>query len=409
MDFYSKELFMSAYIYDGVRTPRGRGKSTGSLYTMRPIDLLADTLCSLQERNSLDTSCVDDVVVGCVTQSGEQGSSIARFAALLAGYDESVSGVTLNRFCGSGLEAVNHAAAMCASGYYQVVVAGGVESMSRVKMGSDGGAIWDTSTQWKVPFVPQGISADLLATKQQISRKELDLYALNSHKKAAWASEQKLFKKSINPVKDQNGKLLLDHDENVRPDCTIEQLNSLKASFEVLGEQYAFDALTKSRYPEVESIQHVHSAGNSSAIVDGACAVLVGSKEAAAILNQKPRAKIKAVAVTSSEPVIMLTGPVPATDQVLKKAGMTISDIDLFEVNEAFAAVPIYYQQHFDLNPEIINPLGGAIALGHPLGATGAMLITTMLDALEQRDLNTGLITLCIGGGMGIATIVERV
>ncbi len=398
-----------AYIYDAIRTPRGRGKSSGSLYTTRPIDLLSGVLKTLKQRHHLDTLFVDDVVIGCVTQSGEQGGSIARFASLLAGYGDYVPGVTLNRFCGSGLEAINHAAAQCASGYHDLVVAGGVESMSRVKMGSDSGAFWDAKTQWQVPFVPQGISADLLSTINDVSREELDEFALASHMKASAAQKNGNFQDSLVPVCDQNGTILLEQDENVQPDSTLEKLGSLSSSFEMIGKAFAVDSLTKARYPEVESINHFHTAGNSSAIVDGAVAVLVGSEQVGHKISLKPKAKIRSVALCGTEPVIMLNGPMPASKKALKKAGMQASDIDLFEVNEAFAVVPILFAREMGVYPEKINVHGGAIALGHPLGATGAMLLNTVIDALEQKDLNTALITLCIGGGMGIATIIERV
>jgi acetyl-CoA C-acetyltransferase len=397
-----------AYVFDAVRTPRGRGKESGGLYTVRPIDLLESALVSLRERTNLDTKEVDDVVIGCVTQTGEQGTCIARFAALAAGYDERAPGVTLNRFCGSGLEAVNHAAAMVASGYYDAVVAGGVESMSRVKMGSDGGAIFDPRTQWDVGSVPQGISADLLATLRGFSRKDADEFALESQRRAVHARETGKFK-SLVPVKDDNGLTVLAKDEHPRPDTTLDSLGNLTPSFQFFGEQFALDALTKNRYPEVERVAHIHTAGNSSGIVDGAAAVLVATKEKGASLGLAPRAKIKSVAVTGADPIIMLTGPMPATRKALAKAKMQISDIDLFEVNEAFAAVPLAYMEELGVPHDKLNVNGGAIALGHPLGATGAMLLGTVLDALEDRGAATGLVTLCIGGGMGIATIVERV
>ena len=398
-----------AYIFDAVRTPRGRGKDSGSLYTVRPVDLLATVLRALAERNRLDTKEVEDVVAGCVTQVWDQGGCIARFASLLAGYDERVPGVTLNRFCGSGLQAVNHAASMVASGFYDLVVASGVESMSRVKMGSDGGCMWDPKTQWQNPMVPQGISADLLATLYDISREELDAYSAGSHSRAASAQQKGAFKASLIPVVDDNGLMILDKDEHVRPDTTIERLASLNPCFEMMGQAFALDALTKNRYPQVQSIRHIHTAGTSSGIVDGASAVLIGSQEKGLALGLSPRAKIRTVAVCADDPVLMLTGPVPATQLALKKSGMNITDIDLFEVNEAFAAVPIFYMRKFELDPALVNVNGGAIALGHPLGATGAMLIGTLIDALEEMDLATGLVTLCIGGGMGITTIIERV
>jgi acetyl-CoA C-acetyltransferase len=398
-----------AFVFDAVRTPRGRGKDSGSLYPVRPIDLLAGTLRALAERTHLDTRAVDDVVVGCVTQTGEQGGCIARFAALAAGYDAVAPGVTVNRFCGSGLEAVNHAAAMVASGFYDCVVAGGVESMSRVEMGSDGGALADARTQWTTTVVPQGISADLLATLHGFSRAEVDAFALESQRRAVAARDAGAFARSIVPVRDENGLVMLATDEAPRADTTLDQLAKLRPAFELMGRQFGLDSMTRRVYPEVERIDHVHTAGNSSGIVDGAAAVLVASKEKGAALGLRPRARIRAVALVGDEPTIMLTGPLPATRRVLARAGMAIGDIDIFEVNEAFAVVPLLYGRTFGIDPADINVNGGSIALGHPLGATGAMLLNTALDALEDRDLGTALITLCIGGGMGIATILERV
>jgi acetyl-CoA C-acetyltransferase len=398
-----------AYIFDAVRTPRGRGKDSGSLYTTRPVDLLAGVLEAVRDRNDLDTRQVDDVVIGCVTQTGDQGGCIARFAALQAGYDFDAPGVTVNRFCGSGLQAINEAAATVASGFHDLVIAGGVESMSRVKMGSDSGALWDPQTQWDVGSVPQGVSADLLATVNGISREEADAFALESQRRAGEAHEKHRFRRSLVPVRDRNGLMLLEHDELPRPDTTIDKLSALKPSFEMMGRQFALDALTRHRYPKVERINHIHTAGNSSGIVDGAAAVIIASKEKGQALGLKPRAKVRSIAVVGEEPVIMLTGPMPATRKALAKAKMEIGDIDLFEVNEAFATVPLVYMRTFDVDPAIVNIHGGAIALGHPLGATGTMLFGTALDALEDEGLTTGLITLCIGGGMGIATIIERV
>ncbi|MCR9165063.1 MAG: acetyl-CoA C-acetyltransferase [Nannocystaceae bacterium] len=398
-----------AYVYDAVRTPRGRGKESGSLYTTRPIDLLAQALRALGERSDLDTSKVDDVVVGCVTQSGDQGACIARFAALEAGWDLDAPGVTLNRFCGSGLQAVNDAAAMVASGFYDCVVAGGVESMSRVKMGSDGGAIFDPATLWSVGSVPQGISADLLATLNGITRGDCDAFAAQSQQRTADAVRDGRFSRSLVPVTDRLGIPLLEADEHPRPGTTAESLAELTPSFEVMGRQFGLDALTKERYPQVERIDHVHHAGNSSGIVDGAAAVLVASKDAGDAMGLKPRAKIRSVAVVGTDPILMLAGPMPASRKALAKAGMTPEDIDLWEVNEAFAAVPLAFMQDLDVDPARVNIYGGAIAMGHPLGATGAMLLGTVLDALEDQDKTTGAVTLCIGGGMGIATIVERV
>ena len=398
-----------AYLFDAVRTPRGRGKETGSLYTVRPVDLLAQSLAALRDRNSLPTQEVDDVVVGCVTQTGDQGACIARFAALAAGYDVDAPGVTLNRFCGSGLQAINDAAAMVASGYYDLVIAGGVESMSRVKMGSDGGAIWDPRTQWEVGSVPQGISADLLATLRGITRDDVDRFALASQKRAVEAIEHHRFDRSLVPVKDVSGLPILARDEYPRPDSTLEGLAALAPAFEAMGKQFGLDSLTRGKYPHVERIDHIHHAGNSSGIVDGAAAQIVATKEKGQALGLRPRALVRAVAVVGTDPILMLAGPMPATQRALRKAGMEPDDVDLYEVNEAFAAVPLAFMQELGVPHEKVNVNGGAIALGHPLGATGAMLMSTLLDALEDRNLSTGVVTLCIGGGMGIATVVERV
>jgi acetyl-CoA C-acetyltransferase len=398
-----------AYVFDAVRTPRGRGKDSGSLYTVRPVDLLAQSLVALRDRNGLDTREVDDVVIGCVTQTGDQGACIARFAALEAGYHVDAPGVTLNRFCGSGLQAVNDAAAMVASGFYDLVVAGGVESMSRVQMGSDGGAIWDPRTQWDVGSVPQGVSADLLATLHGITRKDADEFALESQKRAVSAIEKHAFDRSVVPVVDRNGLQILARDEYPRPDTTLEKLSALAPSFEMMGRQFGLDTLTKDRYPHVERIDHIHHAGNSSGIVDGATAVIVATQAKGKSLGLQPRAKIRSVAVVGTDPILMLAGPMPAAKKAVAKAGMQISDIDLFEVNEAFAAVPLAFMRELGVPHDKVNVNGGAIALGHPLGATGAMLLGTVIDALEDRNLSTGLVTLCIGGGMGIATVIERV
>jgi acetyl-CoA C-acetyltransferase len=398
-----------AYLFDTVRTPRGRGKENGSLYTVRPIDLLASSLRALRDRNNLPTEQVDDVVIGCVTQTGDQGACIARFAALEAGYHVDAPGVTENRFCGSGLQAVNTAAAMVASGYFDMVVAGGVESMSRVKMGSDGGAIWDPATQWNVGSVPQGISADLLATLNGITRKDADSFAVESQRRAAIAMEHHRFDRSVVAVVDINGLPVLERDEYPRPDTTVDKLGELAPSFAMMGRQFGLDSLTKERYPQVDRIDHIHHAGNSSGIVDGAAAVLVASKEKGQQLGLKPRARIRAVALCGTDPVLMLAGPMPASKKALAKAKMNVGDIDLFEVNEAFAAVPLAFMKELGVPHDKVNVNGGAIALGHPLGATGAILLGTVLDALEDRNLSTGLVTLCIGGGMGIATIIERV
>ncbi len=398
-----------AHVFDAVRTPRARGKENGALYTVRPIDLLAQSLRALRDRNGLDTREVDDVVIGCVTQAGDQGACIARFAALEAGYEVDAPGVTLNRFCGSGLQAVNDAAAMVASGFCDLVIAGGVESMSRVKMGSDGGAVWDPATQWHVGSVPQGISADLLATLRGITRAQADAFAVRSQKNAVAAIETGKFKRSVVPVVDQNGLTVLDRDEYPRPDTSLEKLGELQPSFAMMGRQFGLDTLTKARYPQVERINHVHHAGNSSGIVDGATAVIIATKDKGAALGLRPRARIRAAAVCGTDPILMLAGPMPASRRALAKAKMDIADIDLFEVNEAFAAVPLAFIAELGIDPDRVNVNGGAIALGHPLGATGAMLLGTIIDSLEDRNLTTGLVTLCIGGGMGIATIVERV
>ena len=399
-----------AYVYDHVRSPRGRGKSDGSLHAITPINLASQVLASLRDRNDLDTSLVDDVVLGCVAPVGEQGADIARIAVLDAAYAQSVAGKQINRFCASGLEAVNTAAAQVMSGQSDVAIGGGVESMSRVPMMSDGGA-WATDPQvaYKTYFVPQGISADLIATKYGITREDLDAYSAESQKRAAHAWKQGWFDGSIVPIKDRIGRVVLAHDEHMRPEATAESLGGLKPAFVIPGEQGGFDAVILQKYPEVESVHHVHTAGNSSGIVDGAAAVLVGHAEAGQRMGLKPRARIRSFASIGSEPSIMLTGPVPATEKVLKRAGMTTSDIDLFELNEAFAAVVLHYMNQLNIPHDKINVNGGAIAMGHPLGATGAMILGTVLDELERRDLSTALVTLCIGGGMGTATIIERV
>lgn len=398
-----------AYIFDAIRTPRGRGKANGALHEVKPITLLADLLISLQERNQFDTAAVDDIVMGCVTAVGDQGAVIAKTAALTAGWNNDVAGVVLNRFCASGLEAVNTAAMKVRSGWEHLIVAGGVESMSRVPMGSDGGA-WamDPETNIATGFMPQGIGADLIATLGGFSREDVDAFAMRSHQKATAAWQKSAFKKSIIPVKDRNGLTILDHDELIRPDSTVETLGQLKPSFKAMGEM-GFNGVAKERYPQVESINHIHSPGNSSGIVDGAAAVLIGSAAAGKQFNMKPRARIVATAVVGSEPTIMLTGPGPAARKALKVAGMEVSDIDLFEVNEAFASVVMRFIDEMGISEDIVNVNGGSIAMGHPLGATGAMILGTLLDELEARDLKTGLVTLCVGGGMGIATIIERV
>lgn len=398
-----------AYIFDAIRTPRGRGKASGALHEVKPITLLSDLLVSLQERNQFDTAAVDDIVMGCVTAVGDQGAVIAKTAALTAGWDDDVAGVVLNRFCASGLEAVNTAAMKVRSGWEHLVVAGGVESMSRIPMGSDGGA-WamDPETNIATGFMPQGIGADLIATLGGYSREDVDAFSMRSHQKAAAAWEKSAFSKSVIPVTDRNGLTLLDHDELIRPDSSVETLGKLKPSFQMMGDM-GFDGVAKEAYPQVESITHVHSPGNSSGIVDGAAAVLIGSESAGKQFNMKPRARIVATAVVGSEPTIMLTGPGPAARKALKVAGMEVSDIDLFEVNEAFASVVMRFIDEMGISEGIVNVNGGSIAMGHPLGATGAMILGTLLDELEARDLKTGLATLCVGGGMGIATIIERV
>ncbi|HTO19493.1 MAG TPA: acetyl-CoA C-acetyltransferase [Pseudomonas sp.] len=398
-----------AWIFDAVRTPRGKGKPDGALYSVKPVDLAAGLLRSLQARNDLDTAEVDDVLLGCVTPVGDQGADIAKTAALVAGWDERVAGVQLNRFCASGLEAVNLAAMKVRSGFEDLVVAGGVESMSRVPMGSDGGA-WalDPATNLTCQFVPQGIGADLIATLEGFRREDVDAFALRSQQKATQARRDRLFARTLVPVTDQNGLVLLDHDEFIRPDTSLEGLGKLKPSFEMMG-QMGFDATALRKYSQVERINHVHTPGNSSGIVDGAALMLVGSEAKGRQLGLTPRGRIIATAVTGSDPTIMLTGPAPATRKALAKAGLSIDDIDLFEVNEAFASVVLRFMKELRVPEEKVNVNGGAIAMGHPLGATGCMILATLLDELERRQLRYGLATLCVGGGMGIATIIERV
>ena len=398
-----------AYIFDAVRTPRGVGKAKGSLHTVRPVDLLGTALKGLEQRNRLDTSQVEDVVVGCVTQTGEQGTCIARFATIEAGWDFRAPGFTVNRFCASGLQAINVAAAQVAAGWADLMVAGGVESMSRVKMGSDVGAMFDPITQWRVGSVPQGISADLLATQRGITRQQVDEFALLSQQRAVAAQEAGKFDRSLVPVVDLSGLPILERDEYPRADASAEALAKLRPSFEMMGRQFGMDAMTRKVYPEVDRINHIHTPGNSSGIVDGAAALLIGSKKKGHELGLKPRARIITGVSIGDEPLLMLTGPLPATRLALNKAGMKLSDIDLFEVNEAFAAVALTYLQEFDLDVAKVNVNGGAIALGHPLGATGAVILGTLLDNLEQHNQSVGLCTLCIGGGMGTATIIERV
>ena len=398
-----------AMIFDAIRTPRGKGKRDGSLYEVKPVTLLAGVLRELQRRNDLDTAEVEDVVMGCVTPSGEQGSCIAKTAALVAGWDWKVPGVQLNRFCASGLEAVNLAAQKVRSGWEDLVVAGGVESMSRVPMGSDRGA-WacDPETSLDTAFIPQGISADLIATLEDFSREEIDAFALQSQKKASAAREAGRFKKSVVPVKDAVGDVILDHDEFIKAHTTLAALASLKTSFDKPGEM-GYDSVAIRRYPQVERIRHVHTAGNSSGIVDGSAAVLIGSEKKGRALGLKPRARIVAAALSGADPTIMLTGPMPAARKALAKAKMKIGQIDLFEINEAFAVVPMKFMREMGVPAEKVNVNGGSIAMGHPLGATGAMILGTVLDELERRKKSTALITLCIGVGMGTATIIERV
>ncbi|WP_405228870.1 acetyl-CoA C-acetyltransferase [Lentisalinibacter sediminis] len=399
-----------AYIFDHVRSPRGRGKSSGSLHPVTPIELLTQVLESIRDRNELDTSKLDDVVIGCVAPVGEQGSNVARVAALNADYAENVPGKQLNRFCASGLDAVNTAASQVMAGQADLAIGGGLESMSRVPMGSDSGAMAaDPQVAYKTYFVPQGIGADLIATKYGFSRDDVDAYAAESQKRAANAWEKGYFKNSIVPIKDTLGMTLLDRDEHVRPDTTVEGLGELKPAFVIPGEQAGFDAVALQRYPEVEAINHVHTGGNSSGIVDGAAAVLVGTKEMGEALGLKPRARIRGFASIGSEPTIMLTGPAPSAEKVLKRCGMDRKDIDLFELNEAFASVVLLFMQRLGIEHDKINVNGGAIAMGHPLGATGTMILGTVLDELERRDLNTALVNLCVGAGMGTATIIERV
>ena len=399
-----------AFILDAVRTPRGRGRPDGSLHPITPVELAAQTLAALRDRNNLDTKLVDDVTLGCVTPVGEQGADIARVAALVAGYDESVPGKQLNRFCASGLESVNTAAAQVMSGSSDMAIGGGVESMSRVPMGTDGGA-WaiDPRVAWQQYFVPQGISADLIATLDGYTRETVDAYAVESQRRAAYAQQSGYFDRSIIPVKDAIGGIALAKDEYLRPGTTMDDLAKLKPAFTQMGEDAGFDAVAIMRYPQVETIHHVHTAGNSSGIVDGAAAMLVGSKKAARKTGIKPRARIVGFASIGSEPTIMLTGPAAASRRVLKRCGMKTSDIDLWEINEAFASVVLRYMRDMELSPDKVNVNGGAIAMGHPLGATGAIVLNIALDELERRNLSTALVTLCIGAGMGTATIIERV
>ena len=398
-----------AMIFDAVRTPRGKGKKDGSLHEVKPVDLLAGLLVKLQKRLGFDPAALDDVVMGVVSPIGEQGSVIAKTAALKAGWDFRVAGMQINRFCASGLEAVNLAAQKVASGWEDLVVAGGVESMSRVAIGSDGGA-WaqDPATNFATGFVPQGIGADLIATLGGWGRDDVDRYALTSQQRAAAAQAEGRFDRSVIAVDDEIGLPVLERDEFLKPRTTLEGLAQLKPAFAEMGAM-GFDAVALARYPQVERIAHVHTAGNASGIVDGAAAVLIGREAKGRELGLMPRGRIVATALSGADPTIMLTGPMPATRKALAKAGLTVDDIDLFEVNEAFAAVPMRFMREMGVPHEKVNVNGGAIALGHPLGATGAMLLGTLLDELERRQLKRGLITLCVGGGMGIATIIERI
>ncbi len=399
-----------AFIYDAVRTPRGKGRSSGALHGTTPISLAITALQALRDRNTLDTAFVDDIILGCVEPAGEQGADIARVAAIAAGYHESVAGVQVNRFCASGLEACNMAAAKVMSGQSPLVIGGGVESMSRVPMGTSGGA-WaiDPAVAMPTYFVPQGISADLIATLYGHSRSDVDSYAGESQRRAALAWAEGRFAKSIVPVKDVNGCIVLERDEHMRAETTLESLAKLEPAFKVQGEKYGFDAVAVQRYPEIERMVHVHHAGNSSGIVDGAAAVLIGNAEVGKQLGLKARARIRSFASIGSEPTIMLTGPSYSAEKALKLAGMKANDIDLYELNEAFASVVLRFMEVMKVPHDKMNVNGGAIAMGHPLGATGAMILGTVLDELERRNLSTGLVTLCVGAGMGTATIIERV
>jgi len=399
-----------ALIYDAIRTPRGKGKKNGSLHEVKPISLVVGLIDEIRRRYpGLDPQRIDDVVLGVVSPLGDQGSVIAKTAAIRAGLPPTTAGVQLNRFCASGLEAVNTAAEKVRSGWHDLILAGGVESMSRVPMGSDGGA-WalDPETNYETEFLPQGIGADLIATIEGFSREDVDTFAAESQARAAKAQANGYFARSVVPVKDRNGLTVLDHDEFIRPGTTVEGLGDLKPSFEMIGEMGGFDAVALQKYHWVDKIDHVHTAGNSSGIVDGAALVAIGNEQTGKDLGLTPRGRVVATAVSGADPTIMLTGPAPATRKVLARAGMTMDQIDLVEINEAFAAVVLRFMRDMDLSPEKVNVNGGAIAMGHPLGATGAMILGTVLDELERRDLRYGLCTLCVGGGMGIATIVER-
>ncbi len=399
-----------AYIYDHVRSPRGKGRANGALHEVTPINLSAQVLEALRDRHELDTSRVDDVVFGCVSPVGDQGANVGRVAALSAGYDQNVPGKQLNRFCASGLEAVNTAASQVMAGQSDLTIGGGVESMSRVPMGSDSGAMAaDPTVASELYFAPQGIGADLIATLEGFSREDVDAYAVESQRRAAHAWDQAYFKNSIVAIKNHVGQTLLDRDEHMRPGTSLDDLAGLKAAFAIPGEQAGFDAVALQKYPQVERIDHVHTGGNSSGIVDGAAAVLLGNKQIGKDLGLKARARIRGFSSVGSEPTIMLTGPTPSAQKVLKRCGMSTADIDLFELNEAFASVVMKFMKDMSVDHDRINVNGGAIAMGHPLGATGAMILGTVLDELERRDLNTALINLCVGAGMGTATIIERV
>jgi acetyl-CoA C-acetyltransferase len=401
---------MDAYLYDHLRTPRGKGRPEGKLHEITPIQLATQCLAALRDRNSLDTALIDDVILGCVMPIGEQGCNIARVAALNAGYAQSTPGQQLNRFCASGLEAVNLAAALVDSRQAEAVVAGGVESMSRVTIASDGGACYtDPDVNWHTYYIPQGIGADLIATQDRYSREDVDAFAIESQRRAAHAWDAGWFTNSIVPVKDVIGEVVLDRDEHLRPGTTRADLAKLKLAFANIGESYGYDAVALSRYPRVEAIRHVHTGGNASGIVDGAAAVLVGNAAFGKAAGLTARARVRGFTSIGSEPAIMLTGPTSCTEKLLKRASMSIGDIDLFEVNEAFASVAMRFMRHFDVPHDKVNVNGGAIALGHPLGATGAMILGTVLDELERRDLNCALITLCAAAGMATATIIERV
>ncbi len=398
-----------AYIFDAVRTPRGKGKREGALYQVKPIHLLAATLNAIKERNQLNTKEIDDAVIGCVTPVNDQGANIAKAALLYAGWDEGVGGMQINRFCASGLEAVNLAAMKVRSGWEDLVVAGGIESMSRVPLESDGGALmFDPEVQNKVGYIPQGVAADLIATIEGFDRKRVDAYALQSYQRANFAYENNYFEKSIIPIHDKNGLVLLDKDEELRPNTNLDKLSKLNPAFAEIG-SWGYDTMALNKYPVVERIEHVHTAGNSSGVVDGASLVLVGNKEKGAALGLKPRARILSIGALSTEPTIMLQGPAPAALKALKRVGMTPKDIELWEMNEAFAAAVLKFQQDMDISDDILNVNGGAIAMGHPMGATGAMLLGTLLDEMERRDLSVGLVTMCVASGMGVATILERI